>query len=492
MNKIIALVSTLLLLPYPTLALQIASNPSSQPASESSYCQMEAETESEELSEKQLQSLASKITVKVTGDNNGGSGTLLGKQGNSYLVLTNAHVVRGVNSISIKTVDGKTYPAEIVQQTNFEKSDFALLKFKSSSNYCLVEVIGAVPNKDMPVLAAGFSGEKGEIVFQTGKVQQILEQSLKEGYQIGYSSDIEQGMSGGPIINSQGVIIGVNGRGAYPILNSGYVYQNGSRPSEEQIQKMRKLSWGIPISTLLAQVKPEILTAYSLPLPRMPDGLPQPVLTGWLKHLEEKAKQFTVRIDSSSEDNGSGVIIAKNGDTYTVLTTAQVVCERKGGTQQCENYNYQILAPDGKKYPVEKSTIKTEESVDLAVVQFISKETYQVAILGNYQLNKIREVFVTGYLISGEQSKWYFSPGLIFDQKWGLLAIYQSDFQDNISGRSSLTGGYELVYTNLTYGGMAGSPVLDSQGRVIGIHGRAEGEQAFDENTGDRGVRFVV
>ncbi len=36
---------------------------------------------------------AQEITVQIITDNNKGSGTLMGKQGNDYLVLTNAHVV---------------------------------------------------------------------------------------------------------------------------------------------------------------------------------------------------------------------------------------------------------------------------------------------------------------------------------------------------------------------------------------------------------------
>ncbi|MEM7716637.1 MAG: tetratricopeptide repeat protein, partial [Cyanobacteria bacterium P01_A01_bin.68] len=132
--------------------------------------------------------------------------------------------------------------------------------------------------------------------------------------------------------------------------------------------------------------------------------------------------------------------------------------------------------------------------VDLGVLKFKSQNNYQIAEFGNYQLNKIQEVFVTGFPKLVNSSSFYFSPGLIFNKEEGLLQTQQSDFQNSNDGKlqtaSSFTGGYELVYTNITYGGMGGSPVLDSQGRVIGIHGLAEGETAIDEQTGDCGVNF--
>ncbi|MBW4636158.1 MAG: serine protease [Iphinoe sp. HA4291-MV1] len=122
MNKTIVLIASLLFLPFPTFAVATSNIAVSQAVSNTSSCEIKAENgESGEYSEKQLQTLANHITVRVIGDNNGGSGTLLAKQGNTYLVLTNSHVVRGVNSISLKTSDGKSYPAQILTNTNFSR-----------------------------------------------------------------------------------------------------------------------------------------------------------------------------------------------------------------------------------------------------------------------------------------------------------------------------------------------------------------------------------
>ncbi|MFM6221603.1 MAG: hypothetical protein ACKPDM_14835, partial [Dolichospermum sp.] len=72
-------------------------------------------------------------------------------------------------------------------------------------------------------------------------------------------------------------------------------------------------------------------------------------------------------------------------------------------------------------------------------------------------------MFTAGYPRLGEKSPWRFTLGQISSKETGLLATTQSDFNTNSSGTAqsaaSLTGGYELVYSSITFGGMSGGPV---------------------------------
>ena len=100
-------------------------------------------------------------------------------------------------------------------------------------------------------------------------------------------------------------------------------------------------------------------------------------------------KRLRVRINLK-EGNGSGVIIAQQGNTYYVLTAGHVL---EGQTQ------YQVIAPDGKEYTPKYRKTTILEGVDLAVLQFKSQETYPVATLADFNLGVEEQkwVFVSGF-----------------------------------------------------------------------------------------------
>ena len=184
----------------------------------------------------------------------------------------------------------------------------------------------------------------------------------------------------------------------------------------------------------------------------------QTSLTGVVSEVNRIAKEITVRINSRNNGNGSGALVAKQGQTYYVLTAAHMVTNED---------QYQVVTPDGQQYPVSSSTVTLIEGVDLAVVQFTSTQTYSVATLANYDLDS-SWVFVSGFSQSNtNQSQRLLTAGKVFSKKAAAFVVKDS---------FSLTNGYGLVYTNVGLAGMGGSPVLDRLGRVVGISAATESE----------------
>ena len=436
----------------------------------------------EDSPDAQIERSIRQVTVKITSEINRGSGIIIGKKGSIYLVLTNAHVTRGATTLQIQTHDGQTRTASIAPNSLLKDKDIALVEFSDTRDYPIAKISAIPLETGLDITVTGYSAETGQYTTDNGKIEQTSDRPLREGYSIGYSGEIVQGMSGGGIF-FEDELIGINGRSAYPIL-SNYIYEDGTKPTDAEIQQMRAVNWGIPLNTLLTYIRPEILSAYNLPLPQVNPDIETTAPTDYIAELETKAKGFTVRIDSSSKANGSGVIIAKKGNIYTVLTADHVLCEKEesqdAASKPCPDNTYTVVTSDGKTRNIEKSTIIRQEGVDLAVFQFESRDNYPVAEIANYNPNTGDFVFAAGFPKIGKNpSKWLFSGGAIHDKEQGLLQTRQSPLRNKQGGTlqsvASLTEGYELVYTSITFGGMSGGAVLDSQGRVIGIHGRSEG-----------------
>ncbi len=172
-------------------------------------------------------------------------------------------------------------------------------------------------------------------------------------------------------------------------------------------------------------------------------------------------QQVTVVING--QNPGSGVIIGRQGNTYTVLTANHVVASPD---------EYQIVTVDGIQHPLNYTTVRRLPNLDLALVQFTSNQIYETAQMGDSDIAQPgTAVYIAGWP----------HPGIAITER-----IFQMT-PGQISGRSQsgTESGYELVYTNITRSGMSGGPVLDTFGRLIGIHGRAEGQAIYNPDTGD-------
>jgi len=196
-----------------------------------------------------------------------------------------------------------------------------------------------------------------------------------------------------------------------------------------------------------------------------------PVFEELAKKVEGMAREITIQIKNENKHQGSGAIVAKSGNQYYVLTAKHVV--NKIDT-------YSVVTRDGKSYQVDDDMVKKFAGLDLAILQFTSEENYPVATLANAPLNydETRWVFLSGWPIVPENqpSQYEFNLGQLVSQEIALL---------NITDANSVNQGYELLYSNFSKAGVSGGPVLDTQGRLIGIHGAARVDRVNNVQLGD-------
>ncbi len=173
--------------------------------------------------------------------------------------------------------------------------------------------------------------------------------------------------------------------------------------------------------------------------------------------VNDIAREVTVLI-RGERGHGSGVIIHKTGNTYYILTAEHVVRQQD---------DFRLVTADKQAYGVDYSKIKRVPGADLAIVKFTSDKSYPVAKIGTSRTNEGQDVFVSGWP----------SNGAVGNAAGGeLIRQFTSG---SISGfLPKPLSGYSMIYTNVTRAGMSGCPVLDTAGRLVGIHGMGDKEDA--------------
>lgn len=223
----------------------------------------------QDASVSRLSAYTRSISVKVMLEDSWGSGILIQRQGSVYTVLTNEHVLYGGKQYRIQTHDGHIYSAFEYKAISFKGKDLALLQFHSPNSVYPVAFLSkdATLVTGDEVFAGGFpfgtdSQSKG-FKFTEGKVSLLIDKSFNGGYQVGYTNEIEKGMSGGPVVNLHGEVVAINGIHAYPIWGDPYVFDDGYKPCQPLHQLIVESNWAIPIETLIELIPKSFAIATS-------------------------------------------------------------------------------------------------------------------------------------------------------------------------------------------------------------------------------------
>ena len=179
--------------------------------------------------------------------------------------------------------------------------------------------------------------------------------------------------------------------------------------------------------------------------------------------IAKTAKAITVQITEPGS-RGSGVILQRQGDIYTVLTNEHVL--------RAKNVPYKIVTSDGKKYQAIPSSIRLPSvDIDLAVVKFRASDNYPTAKLGNCNLlTEGMDLYVGGYpapTVAITNSVFLFRTGTV-----------------SANSNQTLEKGYSLIYSNDTLPGMSGGAVLNQNGELVAIHGRGDVQKNSDGEWG--------
>lgn len=194
------------------------------------------------LTPREVSDKAKEFTVAINGDV-AGTGVIFEQKGHTYYVITNRHLVPKEGKYEVKTFDGKEYPVNRSQE--LPGLDLAVLQFTSDKNYRLANLGNSDKIKEgMTVYVVGWAeGLEGlpginpqNYYFTEGRINSRLTKP-DDGYALVYNNPALPGMSGGPVLDENASVVGINGR---------------AEELAKQGTSLGVLRLGIPIKTFLA------------------------------------------------------------------------------------------------------------------------------------------------------------------------------------------------------------------------------------------------
>ena len=215
----------------------------------------------------QINDIAYEVTVLIISEQSQGSGVIISENGGTYYVLTAYHVISDnndnpANNYAIVTADKQSYKPDYDNVKRLPGVDLAVVPFTSDKTYRVAKLANSDFSKvGMPVFISGWPGQgsvgqqSGDPLvrqFTGGQITGLLSKPLW-GYQMSYDNVTRGGMSGGPVFDAGGRVIGIHGLGDREIPETLIARGVDQERAQEMASQIKTgFNYAIPINTFLS------------------------------------------------------------------------------------------------------------------------------------------------------------------------------------------------------------------------------------------------
>lgn len=225
-----------------------------------------------------INQMARSVVVRIVNPGGSGSGVMIHKVGKTYTVLTAAHVLASSTTYEVIAPDGQRYTLISTTVKKHPTADLAIAQFESTQTYPVATV--ATPttlSEGSPSFVAGFPAKtvamtESVYTFTTGEITANSSHPFADGYGLVYTNATLPGMSGGPIFNGNGALIGIHGRADAKIE----MQDQSLNPS---IYVKSGMNLGIPVQTLFDLIPKAQLSLVKPTLSPNPSSVSSPSAT---------------------------------------------------------------------------------------------------------------------------------------------------------------------------------------------------------------------